>query len=384
MFEQETAEMWKVNDPVWGSISFHPSVESAVKEVISTEFFQRLRYTTHLGLAQLVYPSANHTRFSHSLGVAYLADLVATNLRLSDTDRRVLVISALLHDFGHPPFSHSFLRGIKAKFTKIKSKGHFAGLVKIHDDKNWGKQINDSLEKIDDLPLPENDKQKVCELLYGSHKLSPLLNADIDLDRMDYLCRDAHFCGLPYAADTTYLLNNIDIDGEKVVFKKSAINACEGLLFSRLQMTKTVYQHPLVKAYEDGLEKLIELLLEKDSVLCESQAPKFFEACLKNDTDEREICREFLKLTEASLWVYFSALSKQMIDSKIKQIAEHLTRRNMDGVSSSTAQINFYKGTTLIKVDQKTVNLSDVSDIVKRMTLKIDEDPEQEKTIVNG
>lgn len=371
--------MWKVNDPVWGSISFHASVETAVKDVISTEFFQRLRYTTHLGLAQLVYPSANHTRFSHSLGVAFLADKVATILGLSDDERRVLVISALLHDFGHPPFSHSFLRGIVPKFTKIKSTGKFEELVKIHDDKSWGKQINDSLEKIDDLPLLDIDKQNVCEVLFGTHKLSPLLNADIDLDRMDYLCRDSHFCGLPYSADAIYLLNNIALDKGKVVFKKSAVSACEALLFSRLQMTKAVYQHPLVKAYEDALEKLIALIMEKDAVLCDSQAPKFFEACMKGDIDEREVCKEFLKLTEASLWVYFSALSKQTIDTKVKQLADHLVRRTLNDASSSRVHITFYKGTTLIKSDQRIANLSDTSDVVKRMTSQIDNDLKKTK-----
>ncbi len=360
--------MWNVNDPIWGSISFHPRVENAVKDVIRTEFFQRLRYTTQLGLAQLVYPSANHTRFSHSLGVAYLADQVATNLKLSDADRRVLVVSALLHDFGHPPFSHSFLRAIRPKFEKIKAAGKFKELEKIHDDKNWGKVINDKLEKIDDLPLSDGDIQGLRELLYGDHRLGPLLNADIDLDRMDFLCRDAFLCGLPYSADTSYLLNSIELDGNQIVFKGSAVNACEGLLFSRLQMTKAVYQHPVVKSYEDNLESLIKLILEKDSVICESQAPKFFEACLKSEVDEREVCREFLKLTEAGLWIYFSALSKQDIDRKIRKMADSLIHRNLNPVSNAEPVVTFYKGSTIIRSGSEKLNLSEVSDAVKAMS----------------
>jgi HD superfamily phosphohydrolase len=364
--------MWKVNDPIWGSISFHESVEDSVKAVIATKFFQRLRYTTQLGLAQLVYPSANHTRFSHSLGVAYLADQLATNLHLDKNERHVLVLAALLHDLGHPPFSHSFMRGIAEKIDQLKTRGLFQGLSKSHDDKSWAKQINDCLDTIDDFEPKGVRVKEVLELLDGKHALSPLLNADIDLDRMDYLCRDSLLCGLPYSADATYLINNIILDNGQIVFKQSATTACEGLLFARLQMTKAVYQHPLVKSYEDCFEMIIEKIMSEKIPLCEASAPGFFAACMKQDVDEREVCREFLKLTEAGLWMYFLALSKQTLNTEVANLSECLVNRSLESPSLGKAKITFYKNSTNIKTDSGVKNIRDVSEAIMRMCIDLE------------
>jgi HD superfamily phosphohydrolase len=369
------AVTWEINDPVWGSITFDPSIEEAVKKVINSELFQRLRYTSQLGLAQLVYPSATHTRFSHSVGAAFLADQLSSRVKLGRTERCAFVLSALLHDFGHPPFSHCFLRGIESRINLLQTSGSLPLVKKVSSDKDWGKQIEDSLEKLYDL-IEEDIQDVVKEILYGNHRLSPLLNSDIDLDRMDYLCRDAHFCGLPYAADTRFLLNNIVLTADGVLFKKSTVTACEGLLFARLQMTKVVYQHPLVKAYETCLENLLKIVLSTDGALIDN-TPAFFNECTKEKPDDNKLCIAFLQLSESDMWNYIEGLAKQERNRKAREYAQEIVKRSISHPSDQEPKVTFYKGGTFIQ-GVGTSNLRDVSGIVRFLEAE-DKQKEQAK-----
>ena len=129
--------------------------------------------------------------------------------------------------------------------------------------------------------------------------------SEVDLDRIDYLKHDSHFCGLPYSPDDSYLLNSFDTDGTTFCLNENGIGAAEGLLFSRRQMKNSVYQHPTVRAYEDTLTTLVATLIDTENYNFIGNLPKFFQSCRNNNLDHETLAPNFLNLSEVQLWTLF-------------------------------------------------------------------------------
>ena len=217
-----------VHDPVHGGIELD---DFAVK-LVDTPEFQRLRRITQLGLAFLVYPSARHTRFEHSLGTFHIARLIRG--RNPEIDEGV-VYAALLHDLGHYPFSHT----LECLFPRHEENTRW--LIR-HGE------IGDVLKERFSL-------REFRRLL--SH---PLVSGDIDSDRMDYLVRDAYYTGVAYGiVDLERLVRNLRWDGERLVLEEKGIMAGQNLLLARSMMYPTVYQHHTVRIASAMLCKAAEL-----------------------------------------------------------------------------------------------------------------------------
>ncbi|WP_297498630.1 HD domain-containing protein [Thermococcus sp.] len=217
-----------VHDPIHGGIELD---EFAVK-LVDTPEFQKLRRITQLGLAFLVYPSARHTRFEHSLGTYHLARLVST--RNPEIEEGV-VYAALLHDLGHYPFSHT----LEALYPKHEENTRW--LIK-----HGG--IGDILE--------ENFSLREFEGLLKN----PLVSGDIDADRMDYLVRDAYYTGVAYGiVDLERLVRNLCWDGKRLILLEKGIMAGQNLLLARSMMYPTVYQHHTARIAGTMLVKAVEL-----------------------------------------------------------------------------------------------------------------------------
>jgi HD superfamily phosphohydrolase len=213
-----------IKDPVHGYVE----VEEFALGLLDSPALQRLRYIKQLGFSYLVYPGANHTRFEHSLGTMFLADVACRRFGLCDPERTLVVAAALLHDIGHGPFSH-------ASEPLMKEFLH-----RTHDDIELivEDQVGDLLRASD------IDPGELCALVKGKHPLSGIIHGDLDVDRMDYLLRDAYYTGAPYGTvDAQRLIRHLIQTPEGTVLDENGVNAAESLLIARTLMRPSVYYH---------------------------------------------------------------------------------------------------------------------------------------------
>jgi len=246
-----------IHDPVHGSMK----IPEELIKLVDTPEIQRLRYIRQLGLANLVYPGANHSRFEHSLGVWYLAKKLSSELDIPRDEALLVQISALLHDIGHGPFSHTFERVYK---ERLKIGDHMEISRKIIEGKidivENGGEIPDIISDLGYSP------KEVGELICGVHKkkyLSMIINGDIDVDQLDYLARDAHYTGVAHGIiDLERLLNVMKIHDNELVVDEKGLEAVEGMLVARSLMYSRVYFHRTVKIAEAMLIKGVEFALD--------------------------------------------------------------------------------------------------------------------------
>ena len=220
-----------IKDPVHGYVE----VEDYALDLLDSPALQRLRYVRQLGFSYLVYPGANHTRFEHSLGTMYLADVACRSIRLSEEERLLVTAAALLHDTGHGPFSH-------ASEPLIEEY-----LRRTHDDIS-GIVQNSAGEILDRHGI---DAGAVCAIVKGEHPLAGIIHGDLDVDRMDYLLRDAYYTGAPYGTvDAHRLIRNMIRAGDGFVLDENGVNAAESLLIARTLMRPSVYYHHVSRIAE--------------------------------------------------------------------------------------------------------------------------------------
>jgi HD superfamily phosphohydrolase len=213
-----------IKDPVHGYVE----VEEFALALLDSPALQRLRYIKQLGFSYLVYPGANHTRFEHSLGTMFLADVACRRFGLSDDERRLAVAAALLHDIGHGPFSHAS-EPLMEKF-----------LHRTHDDIE--RIVEEQVGNL--LRASGIDPDELCSVVKGKHALSGIIHGDLDVDRMDYLLRDAYYTGAPYGTvDAQRLIRHLIQTPEGTVLDENGVNAAESLLIARTLMRPSVYYH---------------------------------------------------------------------------------------------------------------------------------------------
>jgi HD superfamily phosphohydrolase len=236
-----------IRDPLWNTIRLDPT---AVR-IIDTAAFQRQRYIKQLGFAHLVYPGATHTRFDHAVGVYHLA--VTALRRLKELggipeemwQEAVLVpYAALLHDIGHYAFSHS----LEELGSDMLPGDHEAVGARFFASP----ELEEALST-----LGEDAGQKIHALIQGrsTNPFAGLVSGSLDLDKMEYLRRDARFCGVPYGeVDVDRLLQGLviltdpDTGASEVGVYEKTVSALESLLFAKYQMFRNVYWHHGVRA----------------------------------------------------------------------------------------------------------------------------------------
>jgi HD superfamily phosphohydrolase len=240
-----------VRDLLWQNIALEP----AAAEVVDSPAFQRLRYVRQVGHAFLVYPGATHSRFEHALGAYHLARRALAILEqrgelagLSAADALFIRLGALLHDVGHYPFSHALE---ESGFTSHERLGEellgrapLAGLLEAHG-------FSDPAARFGALIRGASD-----------HPLAGLISGSIDLDKLDYLRRDALMCGVPYGqVDVDRLLHClavVELDARRAVgIREKGLAALESLLFAKYQMYRNVYWHHAVRSATAMFKRLI-------------------------------------------------------------------------------------------------------------------------------
>lgn len=246
-----------VRDPLWDNIR----LDGAALEVLDTPQVQRLRYVRQLGHAFLVYPGATHTRFEHALGAYHLTRLALQALGergelglVTAEERMAVKLAALLHDIGHYPFSHAL------------EEAGFPSHEQLGVERLAQPELREPLERIGGPGFTE----QVGALIVGksSSPLAGLISGSLDLDKVDYLSRDARMCGVPYGTvDVDRLLASLTLvpcdpatpatsDQQRagsaprleIGINEKGASALESLLFAKYQMYRNVYWHHAVRS----------------------------------------------------------------------------------------------------------------------------------------
>lgn len=314
MFKR-TNETKVLRDPIHGYIHVEYQV---IWDCINSSWFQRLRRIRQLGGACMVYHTADHTRFAHSLGVYEIVRRMVTEVpdieqALDEKEKVTALLAGLLHDIGHGPFSHIFediMNGTHEEFTcRI-----------IEEDP----EIHSILEE-----AAEGLSKDVADVIRHRSKnpiLSQLVSAQLDADRMDYLLRDAYFTGTKYGEfDLERILRTLRVENGKVVVKESGIYAVENYIMARYHMYWQVYYHPVVRSYESVMVKLFDRLayLEKHN-----KWPEVVPALRPLAKHKRLSLEEYFVLDESTCNYAFQQLTSCK-DEITKDLACRLLNRDL-------------------------------------------------------
>lgn len=213
-------------------------------KIIDSPIFQRLRRIRQLSGAHFTYPSAQHSRFEHSLGVMHVAGQAAQALKekgfLNADKIQEIRLAALLHDIGHGPFSHLFEEVLQTK----KKTSH----------EEIGKKIILRSEIGEILSAAGFDKKFITKLAFGDSKyrfVNEIISGSLSADMMDYLQRDGYFTGAEHAKiDHKRIIQSLDVYKNKLALDRSALYSFESMILSRYQMFKAVYFHKTVRSAE--------------------------------------------------------------------------------------------------------------------------------------
>ncbi len=313
-----------IKDTIHGNIA----ISLIEKQVIDHPYFQRLRNISQLGMASMVYPTANHTRFEHSLGVMYVVskmfdavlsscsldflelwfDDLATYLikqygfkfndlegRIAETIRQNLRLAALLHDVGHLPKSHSFEEGFQYfvskqdKLKKYKTNHETVGHKIIEKHFSFLDQSNDSNLTIstkliiDILSIEKHEwnqlDQRQNHVLCG---LKDFVSGNVDGDRLDYVLRDAYYTVRSGSYDLERLISNLEIRKihgcYRLVFKKKAISSLNGFFLFRYRLYQEVYHHAIINLYDIIFETFVDYKL---TTLAKTNKRQIVDLCRK-------------------------------------------------------------------------------------------------------
>jgi hypothetical protein len=273
--------MKTVRDPIHLNIE----LDDLALELVDTPEFQRLRRIKQLGYANLLYPGANHTRFEHSLGTYYLALCAGSSLKregwLDADSYDKLRAAALLHDLGHGPFSHISEELIQ----EIKNISHEELSCRIIRETN----IKDILAG---YGLESSD---IAELILGKGRFGSLIAGDLDVDRMDYLLRDAHYTGIRITTDTARIISKLTPDdSNKIAISYNALPAAEGLLLARFLMYPILYMHHVCRVSGQMLKRAIVSALEENFITMDEierfDDPSIISRLTESTGYSKEIC----------------------------------------------------------------------------------------------
>lgn len=230
-------------DPLYGYITVEYKL---ISDLIDTLEIQRLRRISQLSGVSRVFQTAEHSRFTHALGAYQMANLVITNVdgmeTVSEYEKVVFLCAALLHDIGHGPYSHAF--------ESVTTTPHEEMTVNII--------LSEKTDVNKVLSICSTLASDVAGVISHSGKyplIESLVSSQLDVDRMDYLSRDAYFTGAEYGHIDYYrILRSMKIVNNQVVVKASGVHSVESYLMSRYHMYFQVYYHPVSKRFECLLE----------------------------------------------------------------------------------------------------------------------------------
>ena len=310
-----------LKDPVHSYIHIHYEV---IWNCLDSKEFQRLRRIRQLGGDFQVYPTAEHSRFSHSLGVYEIVRRMVTEVKslcveLTEYEKVCVMLAGLLHDVGHGPFSHAF--------EHVTNHSHEEYTAKII----LGNTELNSILRVVSEKLP----QDIVSIIQHTHEndiLNQIVSGQLDADRMDYLLRDSYFTATSYGQfDLERILRTIRVrktaEGRKViVVKYTGIHSVEDYIMARYQMYWQVYYHPVARSYEAVFIQLFNRL--KDIFKGDKDYFEDMKVLIPFLGKSEVSVDEYFKLDENSL-LYCCSLIQDKEDKIAADLAKRLQNRNL-------------------------------------------------------
>jgi HD superfamily phosphohydrolase len=348
-----------IRDPIHGYIE----LDALTMALIDSAPMQRLRRISQLGLSNLVYPGANHTRFEHSLGVMHLAGMLTSRIdTVTGEEKEELRVAALLHDLGHGPFSH-VTEGLVKHYTRqghedirdILKKGEIAEILGEHG-------IN---------PV------KVERHIQGQTDFGKILNSEIDVDKMDYLVRDSHYTGVAFGlVDHARLINEMQFYENKLVVAAGGVKAAESLLVSRFLMHPSVYYHHVSRIAETMFVRAVEDLIQQEMLdpfeLRRMDDARIFETIRNNSGYAGELAARLdgRKLYKRALYVGFEDVGEGVLKQRknVRRIETEIA--DMVGIDSKEVLIDIPRDPeivemkALVKMNGRMLRLDEASHVV--------------------
>ncbi|MFA7401069.1 MAG: HD domain-containing protein [Bacteroidales bacterium] len=308
-----------INDPVYGFISIS---NDFIFDLIQHRYFQRLRNILQLGLTNLVYPGASHTRFQHSLGAMHLMQETLEVLRYKDIiitkeEEEATLAAILLHDIGHGPFSHTL------EHTLIESVSH---------------------ETLTDLFLEALNREfkgklslaiQIYNDTYHKHFLHQLVSGQLDVDRLDYLTRDSFFTGVSEGViGTERIIKMLNVVDNELVADIKALYSIEKFIISRRLMYWQVYLHKTVHAIETMLIQCLKraktLLIQGNDLFLPPSLRIFFEKDIKAEDflSNEELLNAYADLDDRDIW-YCLKMWRSHSDFVLSELSKRVYYRNL-------------------------------------------------------
>ncbi len=282
-----------INDPVYG---FIPVKSELVFNLIEHPFLQRMRHIRQLGLAELVYPGAIHTRFHHALGALHLMQqaldiLAGKGVEITEEEREAAQVAILLHDIGHGPFSHAL------EETLLPSIRHESLSFLLMKELN--RQFRGQLDR----------SIKIFQNTYPKKWLHQLVSSQLDIDRLDYLNRDSFFTGVVEGAiGTDRIIAMLNVVKGQIVIEEKGIYNIESFINARRLMYWQVYLHKTAVGAERLLVNCIRraqyLARSGETVPCSDALSLFLHRqwTLEDIAEKRELLEAFGKLDDYDVW----------------------------------------------------------------------------------
>ena len=310
-----------LKDPVHSYIHIHYEV---IWNCLDSKEFQRLRRIRQLGGDFQVYPTAEHSRFSHSLGVYEIVRRMVTEVKtlcaeLTEYEKVCVMLAGLLHDVGHGPFSHAF------EHVTNHSHEEYTAKIILGDT-----ELNSILRAVF-KKMPE-DIVSIIQHTHENDILNQIVSGQLDADRMDYLLRDSYFTATSYGQfDLERILRTMRVrktsEGRKViVVKHTGIHSVEDYIMARYQMYWQVYYHPVARSYEAVFIQLFNRLKDifKDNKDYFEDMKVLIPFLEKAEVSEEE----YFRLDENSL-LYCCALIQDKDDVIAADLAKRLQNREL-------------------------------------------------------
>ncbi|AEL24694.1 HD domain-containing protein [Cyclobacterium marinum] len=347
---KRTLKSYKIiNDPVYGFINI-PS--ELIFAVIDHPYFQRLRRIKQLGLTDMVYPGALHTRFHHAIGAMHLMSITLDQLRnkgieISDQEYEAALLAILLHDIGHGPFSHAL------ESILLKGQHHETLSLLFFDELN--KQFNGQLSMAKDIFVGSYERKFFHQLV----------SSQLDIDRLDYLQRDCFFTGVSEGTiGADRIIKMMTIINDEVVIEEKGIYSIENFLNARRLMYWQVYLHKTTVCAEKMLINLILRAkhLARSGVILPGSIE--FLGFLKKDLPQKNSpgtpiwLNDFAQLDDLDIWGAIK-LWKNTDDFVLKEISKMFLTRNLFKIHFSNTP---FKRAEIDKLRLKTQNKLAVSD----------------------
>jgi len=353
-----------IHDSVHGSVK----VSGVFLELLHRPELQRLHGIKQLGLAHLVFPGANHTRFEHSLGTYHVADLMCQALDLDQQDRDQALAAAMLHDVGHTPFSHTLEEVLENRFSldhmelgaslvrgerTVYRQGERVHMPELEPICEVLDRAGISSEDVSDIIVSPGHKARrgqrlVTEAGGQSHfnsrdHLNQMIHGPVDADQMDYLLRDAHYTGVAHGAiDIDRLVHTIALHHGDIVVRKGGMVAAEGLMVARALMYTSVYFHKTVRIAEMMLCKALELADESivEGIQAENDASLMERLVAQGGRPERMATMiKYRHLYKRAHSVYIPDLTEEDVDGLVR-LTDYRKRKSVEELIADRASVD--------------------------------------------